>query len=93
MNSFTVRTKCYLDSFAGLIPCVVTQVKIEAAGNLMFGPEIQIKLTANRQSYRRGEILMWPASHVIPRGHVRVKNGHFLINSDYKFVPSIGGEK
>ena len=61
----------YLDTFAGLIPCRVVAVKSRS--------DVQVKLTANRGAYRRGEVLESTASLVVPRGCVHVRCGQYRI--------------
>lgn len=51
-----------VDNPVGMLPC-------KALGYWEDGPMlmIQVKLTANRDGYDRGEILSFPAFHVYPR--------------------------
>lgn len=66
----TAGELAYFDSFAGLIPCKVVSVN-DAADSEFLGLSITVKLTADRGSYRRGEVIESDALHVIPRGYVR----------------------
>ena len=67
MNTHKTNTLAYFDSFSGLIPCKVIDIKESPGlGN------IRIKLTAGRGAYRRGEVLESTWIHVVPRSHVRM---------------------
>jgi hypothetical protein len=59
MHTLTVGTKAYLDSFTGLVPCVVIEV-------MEHGVKIRITARKNR-SYRCGETLVTSPCWVVPR--------------------------
>lgn len=63
--------KCYLDSFTGLVPCIAIAQRGVAHR------EVQVKVTATRGAYKRGDVVWSGARYVIPRGQVFVKRGTF----------------
>jgi hypothetical protein len=73
MNTPTLAAGCkaYIDSFAGLIPCVVLSVHNKW--------EVSVKLTATRGAYKRGETITENSLHVVPRAAVHVRNGQYRI--------------
>lgn len=65
----------YYDSFTGLIPCKVLDVEN--------GWATEIKITATRGGYKKGERLYgFSPRHVIRRAQIHVKNGQYRIRSD-----------
>lgn len=62
----------YVDSFVGLLPCKVLSVFNEP----IFGAVANVKLTAARGPWKRGEVLAkWSALRVVPRGAVIKRSG------------------
>lgn len=85
MTDHHVGELAYLDTFSGLVPCrVLGWVKEDP----YFGDrdELQVKLTATRGAYRRGEVSQWPVGTVVPRSSVRVRSGQYRIRNDYAWV-------
>jgi hypothetical protein len=75
MKNHTIGTLAYFDSFAGLIPCKVTEISDELKGDPKFAGrtsscKVRAKLTTGRGSYRRGETIESSALHIIPREFV-----------------------
>ena len=86
MNTTTATsgTKCYLDSFAGLVPAVA--VSVADSGNGV-GGKITIRITALRnRAYRRGEIVETNGLHAVPRNHVFTRSGQYRIRGGYTWV-------
>ena len=71
MRDTTLKTGClaYFDSFAGLVPCKVESVQREANG-LIHTVRVQVRFTATRGAYKRGESHTESALWVFPRGAV-----------------------
>jgi len=92
MTPAKAGTLAYLDSFAGLIPCVVTEVTKPGPGTSVAGPdapEVTVRITGrSRGGYSRGEIISrTPGHRVLPRTHVhgmRRMSGPRL-SSDYRW--------
>lgn len=75
----------YYDTFSGLIPCKVIEVILWGSGKTIQSGKVKIKLTADRQAYKRGEILEVTADNVIPRNHIRTSSGKYKINVYYEW--------
>jgi len=60
----------YLDSFAGLIPCVVTGARFDGSA-----VQFELRFTGRRanlpESYRAGQVSSSPAFRVVPRDAIR----------------------
>jgi hypothetical protein len=70
--------KAYYDTFSGLIPCKV--LRVYRTGNEYNA--VDIKLTAGRGAYKRGEVLQaLSTQHVCPRNAVYVRNGQYRIRA------------
>lgn len=80
------KTTAFLDTFSGMIPCVVTEVlKPGANGKRIGRNEVKIRITKDVGAYRKGEILTESASNVVPRNH-RIKRGYtYRINVMYQY--------
>ncbi|TDC01138.1 hypothetical protein E1091_03465 [Micromonospora fluostatini] len=77
----------YLDVIGTpLVPCRVESVK-GRAGAPGTGQEITVKLTADRGAYKRGEVLTFSGSSVVPRSSVFVRNGQYRILNDWEVQP------
>lgn len=68
----------YVDTFGPLLPCKVTGITTDM---------VTVRLTADRGAYRRGETLTERHGHVVPRASVHVRDGHYRIRDDYRWVP------
>lgn len=78
--------KAYLDSFGGMIKCVVVSVDEPGIGYAVTGRDagkITVKLTVTRGGYARGELLTMGASQVVPRAQHYYRRGIGRINSLY----------
>lgn len=84
-NENTIGTLAFFDSFAGLIPCKVIEIKDDFGLNEKYagktsGCKIQAKITARRGAYLPGEIIESTALHIIPRKNIsRRKYGARII--------------
>jgi len=87
-NVFHKGTLAFYDTFAGLIPCKVLEVK-ESGFGFRCGPYdvIKFKLTADRGAYKKGEILTSDAMRVPPRTMIRKSKYSNRIITSYKYVP------
>ena len=54
----------YYDTMAGLVPCRVFGIESVSP---IYGTTVQIRLTATRGAFKRGEIMTAPAHKVWPR--------------------------
>jgi hypothetical protein len=62
----------YVDTFSGLVPCKVLRV-IEPCTLSVTSGRIEVKLTATRGAYKRGEVLIETGQDVVPRERVYVR--------------------
>ena len=69
----------YIDAFSGLIPARL--VEVFDAGT----PQAVLTITANRRAYRRGERVFCSRTQVVPRSHVRVRSGRYVIVGAWSF--------
>ena len=69
--TLAVGSFAYLDSYAGLVPCKVLDIRREASALTGNVTEVRIQITAARGPWRRGEHLTIPSSLVFPRKAVR----------------------
>lgn len=97
VNDHHAGELAYVDTFAGLIPCKVTDVHTitEYVGPLFAAPEardtksttrVQVTLTADRGAYKRGEVLVFHPDQVIPRGSVFTRGHVRRVRNDYRWV-------
>lgn len=84
----TVGSFAFLDSYAGLVPCKVLDIK-RVAGLGGDYTEVRVQITAARGPYRRGESLTAPSSLVVPRKAVR---GHKVWPYDVALPETDGNE-
>lgn len=85
MLTLTLGSKAYFDSFNGLIPCRVTDIR-GLNGLASTSQTVTVELTANRAAYRRGETVKTSGLHVVPRNAVHVRNGQKRIRPYHLFV-------
>lgn len=86
-TTYGVGTKAYLDTFAGMVPCVVTEIlRPGANGKLITRDDVVIKLTQTVQAYKKGEILTESASSVVPRKQIIERKYSRRVNVCYKYV-------
>lgn len=64
--TLTIGSLAYFDSFAGLIPCKVTQIT-GRSGFANSAQSVTLVLTANRGAYKRGEKIETNGLHAVPR--------------------------
>lgn len=81
-------TLAYLDSFAGMIPCTVTNVITPGFGYVAAGPvsltgEIQVRINVTRGGYARAEVITCSAHDIVPRAQHYYRSGTGRINSLY----------
>ena len=87
-RTFTVGAKCYLDTFSGMVPCVVVGVLRESHGFIVGDRNaVSVRLTADRGAYKRGELIHTSASNVIPRKMRFVRCGQYRVDTIYRFIP------
>lgn len=67
-----VGDKVYLDVFAGLVPAIVVGID---------GQRCELKLTATRGAYKRGEVSVHSCTDVVLRSQVYVKGGLYRIRN------------
>lgn len=67
----------YIDTFAGLVKCKVTEVQ---------GKQIHVEVTATLGGYKKGEQLVRNERHVIPRMKIRRKNHGYRISNQYRWI-------
>jgi len=66
----TVGCKAYIDSFSGLVPCIVQQITNDT---------VVSKITAARPGYKVGEIVHSTHRYTVPRTAVFTRLGQFRI--------------
>jgi len=82
MKPYTTGAKAFLDSFAGLVPCVVTAVKRIGARQV-----IHFRVTAEVGAYKVGDEDESGSTWVVPRNCVRVSDyGIQYIQHIYEWV-------
>ena len=74
MQTLTIGSLAYLDSFAGLVPCKVTAIT-GRSGFASSAQSVTLLLTANRGAYRKGESIETNGLHAVPRKAVHGKYG------------------
>ncbi len=80
---YTAGQLAYLDTFAGMVPCKVLRVIEPASGNTVTKGKIEIRLTATRGAYKRGEVLIDQACNVVPRPQRFCRCGKYKVNTNY----------
>ena len=87
-RTFTVGALAYLDTFSGMVPCVIVGVIRESHGFIVGDRDaVSVRLTANRGAYKRGEVISASASNIIPRKMRFVRSGKYRIDTIYRFIP------
>lgn len=90
MREITVGDIAYLDSFSGLVPCKITEVRDCAGGwpgsKVDTGERVTVKITGARPGYHVGDVVAVQANHVIPPSCVRRRGGVLSIVTDFKVV-------
>jgi len=85
-NVFHEGTSAYYDTFSGLVPCKVIEIKEQCYG-YRCGPydAVKFKVTADHGPYRKGEILTADASHVPPKSMIRKLQYSNRIRTSYSY--------
>ena len=87
MRSYGPGTKAYIDSFNGLVPCVVVEV-IPPHGDIRkHDTRVIVRITRTGKGYRAGELVEFGPHTVPPRDCVRRKRLGVAIRMDYQYVP------
>lgn len=87
-STFTTGAKCYLDTFAGMVPCVVTAVARESFGFIVGARDsVSVRLTADSGAYKRGEIIESSADKIVPRKMCHIRLSQYRVDTLYRFVP------
>ena len=86
-NVFGVGTLAFYDTFSGLVPCVVIEIKQSCYG-FRCGPydAVKFKVTADHGPYCKGEILESDACHVPPRKMIRSMKFSNRIQTFYRYI-------
>lgn len=90
LKTYGVGTKAFIDTFAGLVPCTVVEVKKPGSGKSVTEGEIVVKITKTVGAYKKGEILTRAASKIVPKSHVvnlRSRTKAQRINTLYRYNP------
>lgn len=78
----------YFEAFgAGLVPCKVIGVQEGYNRETL----VQVRLTASRSGYRRGEVLLHPAQYIVPRANYRRAWGSQRIFGAWTWLPAREG--
>jgi len=74
----------YYESFAGMVPVkVLDQATHRTATGSVDG--VIVRVTADRGTYRRGEVMTAAEFAIVPRSHVRTRNGvQYVVNHNYE---------
>lgn len=86
-KAYGVGTKAYVDSFAGLIPCVVTQIHKPNANGITIGrDELTVRMEETRGGYTKGEIVTRSAAYTPPQKQCVRRDYSRRILTAYKYV-------
>lgn len=86
-TAYGVGTKAYVDSFGGMIPCVVTEIHKPNANGIVIGhDELTVRIEETRGGYTKGEIVKRSAAYTPPRKHRILRGYSYRINTAYKYV-------
>lgn len=91
MREITVGDNVLLDSFAGLIPCRITEVRDlphgKWSGNVVdTDKRVTVRIIESAPGYHFGDIVAVSANHVIPRSNVSRRGGQVTISTDFQIV-------
>jgi hypothetical protein len=86
LNQFGAGEKAVIDSFGGLIPCVVKRVVEPGRGLYATEGKIEVEVTKKMAGYSKGEIVERPASKVVPVKHVIRGQYKSTVNVYYKWA-------
>lgn len=88
LASFGVGTKAYLDTFAGMVPCEVTEIKSLSRG---FAVDVRntvtVEITKTVGAYIKGERIETNAMNVPPRTMRYLREYSYRINTAYCYNP------
>lgn len=84
MKKHTAGELAYWDTFSGLVPCKVLTVTQK---KWVQGLSLQVRLTATRGAYKRGETTWVRAKGIVPRSSVRSYDHKYVIVADYEWIP------
>lgn len=87
LSVFHVGASCYLDTFAGMVPCVVTAIAPGRWHGFSVGGKrsITIRLTKTVGAYQKGEVIEEHSGDVVPKSHRVLRDYHYRINTSYCF--------
>lgn len=85
--SYGVGTKAFVDTFGGMVPCVVTEIHKPNANGIVIGHnELTVRITETRAGYVKGELVMRSAASTPPRKHRFLRGYSYRINVNYKYA-------
>jgi hypothetical protein len=82
MESFGNNTLAYYDTLtSGLVPCKVIGLDRNCIG-IQY---LKIKITANRQYYKKGQLVPVLPKDIVPRKFIHIKNGQYCIINGFNW--------
>lgn len=86
LKSYGAGAKAVIDCFGGLVPCVVKRVIEPGRGQFATEGKIEVEVTKSAAGYRKGEVLEFPASKIVPNGHIIRRTYSSSINTLYRWA-------
>lgn len=82
-----IGTPAYIDSFGGLVPCTVVEIRRTCEGHRIgkLG-EIVVRIEKTKAGYKQGELVERVAAHTPPRCCVSTFQGKQTIRTNYRYL-------
>lgn len=84
-----VNTPAYIDSFGGMVPCIVIEIH-ESCDGTRIGQrdQLTVRVEKTMAGYRKGEIVQCSAAYTPPRSCRFLKGYFYRIRTNYRYVPN-----
>jgi hypothetical protein len=86
LKTYGAGKQAMIDSFGGMIPCVVKKVIEPGRGQYPTEGKVQVEVTKSVGGYRKGEIVERSASYIVPCGYLRRGKYSSSINTLYRWA-------
>lgn len=88
MEIFGINSKAFIDSFGGLIPCIVREIRKVANGHIVGERnELLVEVSVTMGGYKKGELVERSACYTPPRRMIVRKKYSSRILTNYQYQP------
>lgn len=86
LKTYGAGAKALIDTFGGMVPCVVKRVVEPGRGQYATEGKIEVEVKKSMAGYREGEVVMYSASKIVPPEQVRRREYSSVVNTLYRWA-------